>query len=821
MSQFIAQRLHHPDVPRYAYRTYSGLVVSTEPEPCHYPAGRLAPGAIHERTNLPQTQVPFHLFFHTSPVRNFLLSPQWGRDDYVYMAFLPTSLSCQGDPLLAPLHWTLPFNIDVSHQWHELQELLKSISDILLPHCCNHTLHFHQPPLLSQTHTFSLSSNIADDSSRRMCRSGRRVLWSWVAFVACQIAIIPSLPHTAPAWLRILRNDQAFPTHWLDRASMSPFLSGLPKQHRSGMIIDMSVHWAFLPLCDRFETHIPIWYLYPDPLDHCTSPFGRSLLPTPHLITSCAAKPNTLVPPPAPPSPLSILKLISQRQAEQQSQQESELAQQHEREQRLYGLTVADDDTPTPSSSHPGTFPQSSPLQLQHLDINHNTFPASSAQLPTENISDFFDRRDHDDTVFLTHQTPAERQQTQLRTETIGLLQSPYPSTNYFEWVPTLQNPPDYFRQPRDFSWAQHHWCDYDVHQMRYNPARGELDFCKRLAPFALPLPTHRGLCPSPPISLTPSTLHPPLDSYTPDMAELHQCAFTIKNMLPLPDLLRIRYGVALDPVFPTPTMPFHTAMHHLAEFVEDQGIDQSMKNSIAHFVQAVMDTPPSTDLPSPISPYLTKKQSNFWNLTTHPVTVLSPTSMQHPKFPNTAPPSSMAISAKDSPQLGVYIHITNWPTLKQALASGNRSLSALIEYLIRSACQFTLLSLHPIAIPDSIPISMPHSLRPRNHTFTQADYQSYILTRHNVLQHPAFALAALSTGSILWRLATESIDHHNLFNPNQPEKYVTAQHFSARIDNCGEAVGYTLPAPQVSILVGTYEDQDRQFIPPHYPCPD
>lgn len=74
----------------------------------------------------------------------------------------------------------------------------------------------------------------------------------------------------------------------------------------------------------------------------------------------------------------------------------------------------------------------------------------------------------------------------------------------------------------------------------------------------------------------------------------------------------------------------------------------------------------------------------------------------------------------------------------------------------------------------------------------------------------PSLVIAALSSGGILYRLATESVQQRGLFDTSH-EQYVTHQTFFVNIDQHPDMLHYSLTPSEIDIIVGAYTGYDRK----------
>lgn len=828
MTSFVSQRRFAQPVSRFVYSTSDGVVVSQEQDPCDYPSSDGFVGAQYGKLLLEYSHFPVKMWFDTNRTLQYQLRPQWGRDDYFYMSFLPRSLDCPGDTVFDPLDWRKPFTPELLRRWLELEEMLSQIANVLIGISPLFPLHVKPPPRPSVLQYASYFDDIRNGhKSRAESRrwTAQKLMFAWGSWIACQISLLSDPSDGRPRWLRALHHSQ-IPNSWVDRASKSSFLCALQKRERCGMIINMSVDWSFLMLCDRLERAVPIWFLYPDrTILNPPSDFARSIAPPPPIIHNIPRHPFDFWKPPPPYVP-SALELIAQRQASQSLTSHRRRSQSPDPPSRSTTHPLPPrPSSPLPPKPSPPALPrrppplaprtsssliarQSSPYPDDPnddylMDDQGAFFPVGSAQRPDETIAAFFVRREQEDLRRLEKETSRERQKREKREREVNDQSGAPPNWKFFEWT-KAECPPYHFRQPRDLWWANQNWDDYTAHQKRINHIRQEIDFCEDFAPDELPDdfsagPTHAFMdVPSVEDNILPNVHLPGVTVLHPDQRELDKSFMTLDNMQYLTVAIRSRYGATLAPPTGPAPMELTAALKYLNE--RQHGLlSQLEADAISHFVSAVLAVDHFRSLPPELS------QMDYI-LDTNPNKLTVYGDVSGPSLRNVTAPL-------DAQRLGFYILTRDAPSLYQVLSSSSTTFSPLAEHLVRLGCSFSVLSSHVDEQPchPRTP-ALTHSFRPRHHAFVKSDYESYVLTRCTLLRQPALAIAAFTSGGILWRLTTESVQQGNVFD-GKPADFAT--HHSVEVGSSfglQPMVHYQLSPSEIDIIVGTYTDYNGVY---------
>ncbi|KAK7684320.1 hypothetical protein QCA50_012644 [Cerrena zonata] len=819
MALYSTEQPFSPAVSRYYFNSLHGLVASNVDDVFHYPDTRNYYAAAHGRNLLPGRGFPSRLYFSTSRDWNYRLRANWGRDNYFYMAYLPCSLDCRGDPLLDPLDWRHPWTPALLAQWQELEHILLATARALIPLRQWIPLDTRMPPLPSNSGYAQCFSHPNDplNSARRL--NAQRFLLAWCCWISFVISLGLANVDGLPRWKKLLQASSLEPTV-IDRITQSSFLCGLTKEQRVGMVFNMSADWGIFNLCERMEPSIRIWYLFPTASAADTpSSFGRSLLPKPHFLRSLPLKEKPLVTqPPLFGSTSQRLPVASTSQclpvASKSHHQPSESSVPLPPSTSSLTLT-----SPPPSVSGPSrsdaslphtdrsmsTPAHSSHRDHQALDDEGMPFPPNSAQGRFETMTDFFIRRRLDDEIKLSKESAAHRALRMQRIETFGSMTKPYQKLHYFQWV-KAEHFPYHFRQPRTIDWAEEVWEDYTLHQKRFHAWSMDIDFSEDFAPDEEPFDFYAGpnqefmQVPSWEDNNLPNVQHPTLPVLQPVVGEFKKCFMTIDNMEPLTTALKTRYGATLTPFVGPPSFSFDMALRHLNE--EHHGLLSSQEaHGITHFVSSVLAARNTSMLPVEVS-----------DLSIHsprPPTLVSLTEA----CPASDPDKRIyVLSCRNSKELGLYLLAYDSITARQICRIGTADLSPLAENLICRGCTFGVLSVDTQATPQLAHTPrVTTSFRARTHTFTRDDYCSYVLSRSRLLLKPALAVAAFTHGGIIWRLASESVQQRGVMDLSSTE---LPTHNAALINTVDlpQMVTYSLSPSEIEMIVGAYTDyNDRQ----------
>ena len=230
---------------------------------------------------------PFHL--------SLLHERLWGRDDFLYLAFLPRELSFEHDPLFAPLaadfdmlpiqedefgRWKL--KTEVAETWLKLEwhvvatyNVLKDLFGGLVP------LRTKLPPCPRSTAFWA--PHAREDEARRAAHRARRYFHPWLCLLAMFISNSRCMAGPGPSeWFKALVNFRPrFEPFWLDNIELSPILTCFDStMPRRGLVVNMVHNWSFLdgyPFRDG--TCMPIWLCFPHGATWIDG-LGKSLRPS-------------------------------------------------------------------------------------------------------------------------------------------------------------------------------------------------------------------------------------------------------------------------------------------------------------------------------------------------------------------------------------------------------------------------------------------------------------------------------------------------------------------------------------------------------------
>lgn len=782
---------------------------------------------------------PTTIFFYTARHLQFRIQPQWGRDDYFYMAFLPADLSCSDDPFLSCLHFSRPFDQNLASEWTNLEDFLRVASYVLTNAHAGIPMTCRLPPYPS---SLQYADAVADPSKYHKVRLARQIMFAWVAFVTYQIAMIPQ------SWKEALSQSEHFTQRTLNDMFNSRILQGLDRRERCGMIIDMSARWVFVDMCERLEQSVPIWYFYPQCQKPGFSGLAQDIMPPSDVVASCPSYPLCLV----PTIPLARQHRKRDRPSNHDQSTDSHDSHRDQRHRSTHSpvaqpakrpsshadlfhspfnldertVITQEDFATSPNTGFDCTPPPAYANREEYIsETGHSLTPSAMRQMRHENMADFFTRQQKKHAAIRARESPAE---CSARLELLQGRDSfliPPKHYRYFEWELSCTGSPDFIRIGRTDSWVEDNWNNFSRHQIRFNSYDLEIDLCTAFAPHEERLAVHAGLTHFA-YALQPEhgdaddsdedmggdssthivTILPTLpDVHSPHLRTTHSdhrefavAFFDRNNLLSVQAAVQTFYGATLcEPTGPL-SLSLSAALNHIGyRGVACHVTSTEVAQSLIYFVQSVLESggfdklPPGvTAFPPPQPPYFTT------------------TTVQ----PDTLPPGHL-IEGYDSEQTRFGIHLPSTHSLHIAFASRTTSILALADFLLRAGIAFHI-AFHRTGVVSYPPTAAPPVPSPDpNYKFTSQDYLEYVQRRCSLLLTPALAIAAFTSGGILWRLATESVQQGGILDFLPLNVFATHTAHVWAVDNRPDMVHYTLSSVEEERIIGCYKSTQCELI--------